>query len=703
MRTVLTIALLGPWSGHPDFIHERYSRNDVPSVIHQIALSLNQGVPEDWQRLMEAPTTSGTSGVETIVPSDLRSTVESWGLDDDMNDKTYRQLHSLIHSAIENGVYISQGFSYNWPQIEEGHPASLSTLIVVVRIPYVMGGYVWKAELTHLFITSAAKVTPICHPCWLGLCHPPICRSRTDLQELRDVQDVLSKSQSDWALDHIPPPAKPFSDSSVSRLSSTTPWLTGGFDALLKTIIDNNAENRDVHRTYKGGLLEAFQNSTLSRRQASNSMRLTLNEQDIIPFLEDMLSSCFSRAGLSESVAEWWRRVYTKNQDDPISFECEFAEQQIEPVVPPVTGCIATTNGIVDTSYSWLLVVPSNNILNILFMEGDLVVAFQECEPDDDVDTTLAVPSDKHTSEGHTSEGHASDSMIRWGYVNPNGSFRSVEYLSRWMSYPSFVSKVLLDMFRFVSAASYLKIQPPPQKKASVSVSRQQYGIQSVKHTTLAPLTLDPSFVALMESIKLFAETWEKVAKAIGSSTVTTLQRRVCLGFDKLDYNATTSILQGVEINNLANIVDEIIDTEGLPKRDDIKRLLSGVKYSTNFTWFAESMTFSNPDGQQSFMFFAKYADRVTGMANVVYSVIKSSFALAKDMLIVRRKSTGCFGLCNDDTTSIEYIPHTLTMNDTLILEIFWEMIAFHQMAASLGVEPPKYPDLSGFCDRSIP
>lgn len=81
-----------------------------------------------------------------------------------------------------------------------------------------------------------------------------------------------------------------------------------------------------------------------------------------------------------------------------------------------------------------------------------------------------------------------------------------------------------------------------------------------------------------MMAINQFAETWDKVAKAIGSSSRTDIKRRVCLGFDTLDYSATSMVMQGVDVKNMPLLVEEVVETEDLPSRDDIKRLLSGVK-----------------------------------------------------------------------------------------------------------------------------
>ncbi|KAF9341987.1 hypothetical protein BGZ91_003684 [Linnemannia elongata] len=548
------------------------------------------------------------------------------------------------------------------------------------------------------------------------------------MQELQDVQAVMSTFQSDWALSLLSQQLRQTQPALyntrpgrfLSSASNAAPVWPSLFDRLLRLFIGNSAENRDVHKVYSGGLFEAIQNATLSRRRAFHNMQLTVSERGIVPLLEDMLSSCFDRAGIEESVEEWWRRVYNGDQDDPISLECEFASQRRVSVVPPRYRCITNTNVTVDSSYSWILVAPHDNgLFDILFMEGDLGVAFEECEPEDEDDGDDDLGS-RTTSVRAPTDIQESGSMIRWGYVDSNdGSFGSVQYLAEWESYPSHVSKVLLDFLRFAFASSYLKIPIYKRPLSSPSLSpspcphrhsilhhhqRQQLQLQDASTGAVAPLAMDPSFVALMESIKLFAETWEKLAKAMGSTISTTIKRRVCLGFDALDYRATSSVMQGVAHKNLAELVEEVVDLEELPRREDIKRLMTGVKYSTNFTWLAESMTFTNPAGESSYFFFAKYGgDGSSDMANVVYSAIKSKFVLAPDMLIVRRQKSSWFGFRKSDETSIEKVPHTLTLNDTLVLEMFWEMVAFHQLAISLGGDPPMYPDLSGYCDRSIP
>ncbi|KAF8939314.1 hypothetical protein BGZ47_008225 [Haplosporangium gracile] len=660
------------------FVASLFQSDDVQPVLRNIASSLNQGCPDGWERFARTPVSGGSSSIEMVTADSLKSAMQNWGLAGGILDQAYDRVHTAIELAVS-------------------------------EVPDTIGDDgAWKAEVGHIYISTVAETLQQwipwhrCHNCWFKrCCHDGADPRNLDMQELEVVKTVMSTFQADWALSHLPeaPEEMSLARTDVSPTQSLTapssPLWPGRFDNLLRIFLGNQVENSDVNKTYRGGLLAAVQNATLSHRQGFHNMDLSVREQGVVPMMEDMLSTCFRKAGIKESIEEWWSRAYVKDQTDPISLECEFAAQRKVSVIPARTGCATSFDVAVDTSYLWALIAPREGLFDILFMEGEVSVTFDNCIPlkggnqdgDGEVHTTYVLFDDQELS----------GSTVRWAYVDPSdGSFRSVQYLAEWAAYPSYFTKVVLDFLRRASASSYLKV-PIYDKRPSFL---QQYQVPS-STTIAASLTSSVSFDVLMDSIGKFADAWSKLVNAIGSSSVTTIQRRVCLGFDALDYKASTGVMQGVSSKDMALLVEDVVDFEELPRREDIRRLMSGVKYSTNFTWMAESMTFTNPEGEQSYFFFAKYGDALTDMADVVYSSIKSKFVVAKDMLIVHRQKSSLLGLDRSDEMSIEYVPHTLTLNDTLILEMFWEMIAFHQLAISLGAEPPKYPDLSGLCDRS--
>ncbi|KAF8937781.1 hypothetical protein BGZ47_008859 [Haplosporangium gracile] len=434
--------------------------NDVQSVLRQIASGLNQGYPDLWENLMKNLTTNGSSSIQTIAPSDLKSVMQIWGLDDDSFDKLHYDIQALIRLAVDEGVYIAQGLSYSWSRCQ-GHtlsPHVLSTLMVVVRVPYVVNDYVWRAEVGHVYVSSSAK-TYICHPCMFGLCAPRCHNYAADPQLLLRIIAVMSVFQADWALNHLPePPA----DVSLVRAgaphcpSFECPPRVSQFYFLLQLIHANSFDNRDVYKTYRRGLLAAIQNATVPNRQVFRNMQPTVSQQGVVSLLENKLLSCFQKAGINESIADWWRRVHVEGQSDPISLECESIRQRKVSVQPPWTGCAASANVTVDVAYTWVLIAPRDSLFDILFIEGEVDATFEDCRPrdddnqdDDDPFHTTRIPLDVQES----------GAIVRWAYVDfKDGSFRSVQYMAECSVYPAHVSKVLLDFLRFASASSYLRI-----------------------------------------------------------------------------------------------------------------------------------------------------------------------------------------------------------------------------------------------------
>ncbi|KAF9150722.1 hypothetical protein BG015_007447 [Linnemannia schmuckeri] len=575
------------------FASSIFQGDDVQPLLRSIASGLNQGYPDGWERFTRTPVSSGSSSIEMVTADNLKSAMQNWGLDGGVLDQAYDRVHTAIELAVSEAVYFAQGFSYNWAPCQGGgdHPACLSTLIVVVKVPDAIGDDdAWKAEVGHIYISTVAETLQQwvpwhrCHNCWFKrCCHDGADPRNLETWELEAVKIMMSTFQADWALKHPPgyPAEMSFARTNVSPSRSlaapSPPLWPGRFDNLLRLFLGNPVENSDVNKTYRGGLLAAVQNATLSHRQGFHNMELSVREQGVVPVVEDMLSSCFSKAGIQESIEKWWRRAYVKDQTDPISLECEFAAQRKVSVIPARTGCAASSNVAVDTSYFWVLIAPREGLFDILFMEGEVSVTFDDCIPikDDDqegdgeVRTTYVLFDDQESS----------GCMVRWANVDPsNGSFRSVQYLAEWAAYPSYFTKVVLDFLRLASASSYLKV-PIYDKRPSFL---QQYQVPNT--TTTASLTSSLSFDVLMVSIGKFADTWSKLANAIGSSSVTTIQRRICLGFDALDYKASTGVMQGVSSKNMASLVEDVVDFEELPRREDIRRLMSGVKYSTNFT-----------------------------------------------------------------------------------------------------------------------
>ncbi|KAF9377027.1 hypothetical protein CPB97_010460 [Podila verticillata] len=669
--------------------------DDTMSVLRQMAQSLNRGRPGAWERLMNAPTITGSHSVNAIHPSEVRNVVQSWGVDGETLEKTCRDIQLVVETAMSDGVFLAQGFVYNLPRcpIDVPHPACLSNLVVVTRILEATDNEVVKFELGHFYLISTTETHQqpwnyhTCHRCriWGHCCHDETRYRDLNAPELIDVQAVLSTFQSEWALDQLHPLAF-FHHEEISVLSDIRPDASG-FESLLRQIIGNSDENKDAQRIQTDEMLRAIQNFTRTALQSLKIKQMTVPTHRIVRLLEILLGPCFKRANVQEAVPEWWERARGDSLGSPVSVECEFVDQRREPIDPPMSDCFIGTNVTSQTFYSWGLIQEHDNgSLNVLFLENDLTIGYTECtitdEPSDsefalNLLLSLSPPADV-----------SSGAIVRTASIQADGSFHDVKFLAQWSRYSSFVNKVALDLLRLAACASFLGMPTP------------QY---SAWDEPVSTMVADPSFAALMSSIQLFAKTWQEVVKAFGSSTTQTVQRRVCLGFDSLDYKVDTLLMKGVREEAVPKVVDILARRAVLPDREDLKQALELVVYSDDFTWLSQLMQYTNPAGEASFVFLGKYGNDTDHRAKMVFSQVHSTFDLAKDMLIVRQQSSKLGGLIKEDKTYIEYIPHTLTLNDTLVLQMFWQMMSYHQVVMALGEQPPAYPDLSFLCDRTIP
>ncbi|KAF9927137.1 hypothetical protein BGZ67_007666 [Mortierella alpina] len=258
------------------------------------------------------------------------------------------------------------------------------------------------------------------------------------------------------------------------------------------------------------------------------------------------------------------------------------------------------------------------------------------------------------------------------------------------------------------------------------AVLNQAHADWALKHIPVATVSLpsepaevlerrvmtDPRFEMIMQSVQLFAETWEKVAQAFASNVTQSVKRKVCLGFDSVAYHAESFVMQDVPEKKVVEALTRIIKSNDLPPAANKNNILFGVQYSDKFTWIGDDMIYKDRQGNQSFLYLAKHGNLVhsgkgknrktTKTVDIIYSRVKSNYLLAQDMLVVREQKSILGGIWSSDKTYINYVPHTLTPSDVEILDMFWKMIAYKQMAMATRVRIPKMPNLKGLCDRSM-
>ncbi|KAF9537436.1 hypothetical protein BGW38_010058, partial [Lunasporangiospora selenospora] len=75
-----------------------------------------------------------------------------------------------------------------------------------------------------------------------------------------------------------------------------------------------------------------------------------------------------------------------------------------------------------------------------------------------------------------------------------------------------------------------------------------------------------------------------------------------------------------------------------------------------------------------------------------------STFKIAPDILVITRKSVKWFGLDRSEEVIFRNVPHILTLNDTALLNTYFEVVAYRKLALVIGATIPSYPDLGPAC-----
>ncbi|KAG0084495.1 hypothetical protein BGZ92_009825 [Podila epicladia] len=530
----------------------------ISSLLYEMAQSLDIGRPDGWEKLMNAPNITGSYANEPAHPSELRHVVETWGLDNNMLEDAYRDIYELVETAIADGVFISQGFVYNSSKCGDvPRPVCLSTLAVVTQIQYLIGNHVYQLRLGHFYLSSSAETI--------------------QQKELHHCQGCLVTHQSQWALQQLLTRIEmSFGQQEISVPLSGSQTETRFFKPLLKQFIRNRHENKDAQLPHTDDLLQALQNTARMSQQSLRAKHMAVLDTRIAIVLGMLLKPCFERAGIQESVSEWWERAYAASSGSPISVECEFFDHEREPLDSIMRECFIGSNVNSQTLYTWGLIQEHEVSFDVLFLENDLTVNYVD-EFARHLHLSLNLPSEK-----------TAGSNVRTAAIQLDGSFHDVEFLSVPASLGCFI----------------------PQHSQQV---------------TATTMVADPSFAALMSSIQIFAKTWQEVVKAFGSSTTQT----------SLDYKVDTMLLKGVSKEAVLKVVDLLARRAQLSDNEDLKLALELVTYTDDFTWLSNSMQYVQPTGEASFAYLGKYGNDTDHRAKIVFSQVHSSFSLAKDMLIM--------------------------------------------------------------------
>ncbi|KAF9272761.1 hypothetical protein BGZ68_002118 [Mortierella alpina] len=674
--------------------------NDIRSLFQVSINELDRGLPVAWEGLVHRPETTGSQGIDIIRPAHLYHALNGWRLPEVLLDQVYDDVELLIRMHAQESVYVSQRFQYKVAGCHgEELPVCMFSLIVVAR-PAIRDGQPIATELRHLYIQSSSSAIQQmfsreeCHNCWLRRC----CHWRSyprdfSVKELSDIQAVLSTSQASWGSRSIP-------DGIIDIIDTTSMayYQEPTLRDILRQFVNNKIENRDALKVYDEGLLSAIQNSTRSSQQQTRSMTMSLKEDDFLLVLDLLLSPCFMKVLVNETLGDLWKRAYRGHRDSTLSFECETVSQTREEQEHPSSDCSKSTVVTTSTKYSWFIVTPRSGVFDSAFISSDIEASYLECDPlpdDPEKPSSMIMAPRTQFFEETSKNSKQVGTNARWSVSRHDGSFYPVHYLAQWTLYPFHVNNAAMDIVRLAAAIIYLRIF---NSDSGLSSDGQGLLLLSDDDSKEAATALE----SLNSGIATAQAVWDLAKSIFGREVSETIKRQVCLGFKRYEHSVTAMSMMGIDQDDLPYVLDSLLKMAHVPAGDDLETALLLSKYSTDYTWSGELVSYTSKNGMHQFFYIYKHARPDKNKVDIVFGLLKSDFKLAEDVLIVHRKESRWGGMSKSEEVFYRNVPHILTPKDTALLNLYFEVVAYRKLAMVTNATVPDYPNMDGLCDFQV-
>ncbi|KAK3808239.1 MAG: hypothetical protein J3R72DRAFT_481081 [Linnemannia gamsii] len=722
------------------FASEVASGDDPGTLLLNLAARLDRGMPDGWQTLTNAPETTGSTDAQSINTQDLGQVLEGWGLPLNIRGQAHQDVQSLIDLHASEAIFVSQTFAYDTPGCEGGElPVCLQSLMVVVRRQPNSNG-MDAVKIWHVWIESYANAIQqfnhggYCHSCsiFFECCH--------DTEEPRDfhfwetdiIQAVLSTSQAAWCQDHLPTeptvslPTEPTvslpTEPTVSSfdphdpIHQTVSTLSLAQDPsvleLLRRFINNEAENEDVFRSYDDALLSTLQGSMHSAQKQTKSFSLSLKMQDL-SIVTNLVRPCLREAGINMSVEQLWEQAQGSSLNRPFSLECQQIQQKRIIDGEPVGTCNKSATVHMDMLHSWVLLYPRKESIDCIFMETSAYASRSECErypsnpeipecqwltvrfsfliPLSNLALRLPGSPQPDRPDMEDPDLPPQGSIVRWSVPQQEGRFSPVKYLTRWSAYPREVNEVAMNIARFLSASVFLK-SPVPRSRVMQNL------VDDSSPSTPVPQMMDPAtLLALGDALGAIADGWDKASNILFGSSSEKVTRQICLGFEKYAHSVRVIKAVGIPQEQFSEHVEILLRLGQVQVKEveELQELIGLIVASEDFTWKGLTVQYTSSNGSfHSWACFYKHTDPETNKSTILFGTLQADFNIAQDILVVERKEVGPLGTGREQTVEFRGVPHTITPNDTALLNKYFEVVAYRELAPLLGKKKPEYPTI---------
>ncbi|KAG0255149.1 hypothetical protein BGZ95_005853 [Linnemannia exigua] len=255
-----------------------------------------------------------------------------------------------------------------------------------------------------------------------------------------------------------------------------------------------------------------------------------------------------------------------------------------------------------------------------------------------------------------------------------------------------------MDILRYASATAYLRIP--------IGHVRPVDGLHITEPTSVGndfdTQGAGDSMDAIGKGLGSIGDGWKKLSDSIANRASETVTREICLGFAQYEHTVKTLSGQGLDQEHFVKVVDGLIKMAKVrdPDVKDLKRSMELLEIFPNITWTGTTVSYTSDDGFHRFFYFYKYISEITQKIDIVFGMISATFRIAPDVLIIRKNKVRWLGLDRSDTVEFRNVPHTLSPNDTKLLDTYFEVVLYRKLALVQHLPFPDYPDMGPVCPR---
>ncbi|CAF1455951.1 unnamed protein product [Rotaria sordida] len=635
-------------------------------AMKQVAQVLNVSVPANWADYMSSTTTDGSVGQAEVGISTLATVMASWLIPEEFRDQAVRNVKTLIIAATE-GSYIAQAFTFN---SQTG--AVLTTLLIVAKKLDVPTNPNLTVAATYVTINTKTEIkkqytvyyTDRCFRCgdcvflWECCCkrdNPNYAERGNTPDELNIIKQKMTADQFAWFNERTLSSLVKRSLSSNENESNETNDLTKAIEQYLS----NDNVRTEVLTSYNDSVLTALQSNIISLKLASQTLKLKKVERQNVGILLRTLANEYGFNDISSNP-----QYSQELQSSRFSYENLFTSR-------PSSETIDVTI----MKYIWILGQSLDNstyTINFLFLN---------------ITSQSLIEKLLYNQSMNTNDHKSKTNIVRTSVLTDDGKFWRENLITLVTSWQLKITTTILNILRFIGASVFV---PKTHRMLSyfnpITLSPETF-TNSMIHKESR--TLAAKIIALSQAVSAAAKAWKDIVSALQSSSSTTITRIIRLGFTYFHQKSSTFKVIDIPANKVDEFVNAIIFDYNLPSKGSF---MLGLTYSDDFAWDRIEYLYSPAmNGTYRSVTLFKNGDSTKNTASFFIVDIDADWQLAPDLLLIRESKSILGGIWQETKESIQEVPHMLTMDEAVLLQQFFMVIALGNMAASLGVNA-TYP-----------